>query len=140
MRESIFAGVFLVAAIYTGLSEGRTTGSRCGLVLLYAACDYAVAARVLEKNLASRLPLMGWFRPCSCPASKRSWQGAPTDKEHAMSQTLNTAIVVIGIDIGKTRSTSDGHDMRGAIVLRQKWVAWPRWRRGSPIYRLPDRQ
>src|SRR4051794_5632170 len=24
-------------------------------------------------------------RPCSCPASKRSWQGGAKDKEHAMS-------------------------------------------------------
>jgi transposase len=39
-------------------------------------------------------------RPCSCPASTRSWQGAPK-KEHAMSQTPNAAIAVIGIDIGK---------------------------------------
>jgi hypothetical protein len=43
------------------------------------------------------------------------------DKEHAMSQTLNTAIVVIGIDIGKNSFHVVGHDMRGAIVLRQKW-------------------
>jgi hypothetical protein len=28
------------------------------------------------------------------------------DKEHAMPQKSNTAIAVIGIDIGKTRSTS----------------------------------
>jgi transposase len=39
-------------------------------------------------------------RPCSGPASTRSWQGAP-NKEHAMSQKLNSAIAVIGIDIGK---------------------------------------
>ena len=37
-----------------------------------------------------------------------------------MSQTLNTAIVVIGIDIGKNSFHVVGHDMRGAIVLRQK--------------------
>jgi hypothetical protein len=43
------------------------------------------------------------------------------DKEHAMSQKLNTAIAVIGIDIGKNSFHVVGHDERGAIVLRQKW-------------------
>jgi hypothetical protein len=43
------------------------------------------------------------------------------DKEHAMSQTPNTAIAVIGIDIGKNSFHLVGHDARGAIVLRQKW-------------------
>ena len=43
------------------------------------------------------------------------------DKEHAMSQKLNTAIAVIGIDIGKNSFHIVGHDARGAIVLRQKW-------------------
>src|SRR5918992_6186522 len=43
------------------------------------------------------------------------------DKEHAMSQKLNAAIAVIGIDIGKNSFHAVGHDQRGAIVLRQKW-------------------
>jgi transposase len=43
------------------------------------------------------------------------------DKEHAMSQTSNAAIAVIGIDIGKNSFHVVGHDARGAIVLRQKW-------------------
>src|SRR5438128_7774542 len=42
-------------------------------------------------------------------------------KEHAMSQKLNTAIAVIGIDIGKNSFHVVGLDQRGAIVLRQKW-------------------
>jgi transposase len=42
-------------------------------------------------------------------------------KEHAMSHKLNTAIAVIGIDIGKNSFHIVGHDKRGAIVLRQKW-------------------
>src|ERR1700741_1683289 len=62
----------------------------------------------------------GMVRSCSCPASQRSWQGAPK-KEYAMSQTPNTAIAVIGIDIGKNSFHLVGHDARGAIVLRQKW-------------------
>ena len=43
------------------------------------------------------------------------------DKEHAISQTLNTGIAVIGIDIGKNSFHLVGQDRRGAIVLRQKW-------------------
>src|SRR5712672_635172 len=38
-----------------------------------------------------------------------------------MSQTLNTSIAVVGIDIGKNSFHLVGHDRRGAIVLRQKW-------------------
>jgi transposase len=38
-----------------------------------------------------------------------------------MSQTLNTAIAVIGIDIGKNSFHIVGVDQRGAIVLHQKW-------------------
>ena len=38
-----------------------------------------------------------------------------------MSQTLNVAITVVGIDIGKNSFHIVGHDERGAIVLRQKW-------------------
>jgi transposase len=38
-----------------------------------------------------------------------------------MSQTANTAIAVIGIDIGKNSYHVVGHDARGAIVRRQKW-------------------
>jgi hypothetical protein len=43
------------------------------------------------------------------------------EKEHAMSQKLESAIAVIGIDIGKNSFHVVGHDERGAIVLRQKW-------------------
>jgi hypothetical protein len=38
-----------------------------------------------------------------------------------MSQKLNAAVAVIGIDIGKISFHLVGHDHRGAIVLRQKW-------------------
>src|SRR6476620_4808035 len=38
-----------------------------------------------------------------------------------MSSKLNTAIAVIGIDIGKNSFHVVGHDARGAIALRQKW-------------------
>ena len=52
-----------------------------------------------------------------------------------MSQTPNTAIAVIGIDIGKNSFHVVGHDARGAIVLRQSGRV-AKWKRGSPIYRL----
>jgi transposase len=38
-----------------------------------------------------------------------------------MAQTLNPAIAVVGIDIGKNSFHVVGHDQRGGIVLRQKW-------------------
>jgi len=43
------------------------------------------------------------------------------DKEHAMSQNSNTAIAIVGIDIGKNSFHIVGLDQRGAVVLRQKW-------------------
>jgi transposase len=38
-----------------------------------------------------------------------------------MSHKLNSAVAVIGIDIGKNSFHVVGHDERGAIKLRQKW-------------------
>src|SRR5258708_15383363 len=55
------------------------------------------------------------------PCQQRMLAGGTEDKEHAMSQNLNAAIAVIGIDIGKTSFRIVGQDQRGAIVLRQKW-------------------
>ena len=40
-------------------------------------------------------------------------------------QSNNCAIAVIGIDIGKNSFHVVGHDLRGAIVLRQKWCPSP---------------
>jgi transposase len=47
--------------------------------------------------------------------------GGTEDKEHAMSQQLDTSPAVIGIDIGKNSFHIVGQNQRGAIVLRQKW-------------------
>src|SRR5712671_497495 len=60
-------------------------------------------------------------RPCSCPTSNRMLGRGAKDKEHAMAATSQSAIAVIGIDIGKNSFHAVGHDERGAIVLRQKW-------------------
>ncbi|SFQ21971.1 hypothetical protein SAMN05216330_11972 [Bradyrhizobium sp. Ghvi] len=53
---------------------------------------------------------------------------------YTMSQTPNTAIAVIGIDIGKNSFHVVGHDARGAIVLRQKW---PRGQVEARLANLP---
>src|ERR1700720_322808 len=60
-------------------------------------------------------------RPCSCPRQQVKLARGAKDKEHVLSQKLNTAIAVIGIDIGKNSFHVIGLDKRGAIVLRQKW-------------------
>ena len=49
-----------------------------------------------------------------------------------MSQNLNNAVAVIGIDIGKNSFHIVGLDDRGAIVLRQKWSR-SQWRHGLAI-------
>ena len=56
-----------------------------------------------------------------------------------MSQTPNTAIAVIGIDIGKNSFHVVGHDARGAIVLRQKWSRGPSGSAARQYTALPDR-
>src|SRR5260370_42513416 len=47
--------------------------------------------------------------------------GGTEDKEHAMSQKLDTSPAIIGIDIGKNSFHIVGQNQHGAIVLRQKW-------------------
>jgi transposase len=63
---------------------------------------------------------MGWSGRAPAPPAMEGWKGRQ-DKEHAVSQTLNAAISVVGIDIGKNSFHIVGHDGRGAIVLRHKW-------------------
>jgi hypothetical protein len=60
-------------------------------------------------------------RPWLLPRQRFKLARGTKDKEHAMSEKLNTAIAVIGIDIGKNSFHVVGHDQRGAIVLHQKW-------------------
>ena len=77
---------------------------------------------------------MGWVRPCSRRANGKCWQRGTEDKEHAMSQKLDTSPAVIGIDIGKNSFHIIGQNQRGAIVLRQNGHV-ARWRPDSPICR-----
>jgi hypothetical protein len=51
------------------------------------------------------------------PCQQRKLSGGTEDKEHAMSQILNT-VAVIGIDIGKNSFHVVGLDEDGALVLR----------------------
>src|SRR5712675_146629 len=72
------------------------------------------------KQSATQCPLMGWSGRARAPPAIKAGKGRQ-DKEHAMSQTQNATIAVVGIDIGKNSFHIVGHDERGAIVLRQKW-------------------
>jgi transposase len=63
---------------------------------------------------------MEWSGRAPAPPAIKAGQGTE-DKEHAMSQKSSTSIAVIGIDIGKNSFHVVGLDVRGAIVLRQKW-------------------
>src|SRR3954447_23189995 len=56
-----------------------------------------------------------------------------------MATTAQSAIAVIGIDIGKNSFHVVGLDGRGAIVLRQKWVAWSGRNTLCQYVPVPDR-
>ena len=60
------------------------------------------------------------LRPCQYEKLARGAQ----DKEHAMSQKLNAAIAVIGIDIGKNSFHIVGLDRRGCDGAASEVVAW----------------
>src|SRR6266568_3021617 len=64
---------------------------------------------------------MGWSGRAPAPPANEAGEGGSEDKEHAMSEKLNSEIAVIGIDIGKNSFHLVGQDRRGRIVLRQKW-------------------
>src|SRR5258707_4447014 len=55
------------------------------------------------------------------PCQQRMLAGGTEDKEHAMSQKLDSSPAVLGIDIGKSSFNIVGQNQRGAIVLRQMW-------------------
>src|SRR6516164_7041700 len=99
-------------------------GSRLLLCTIHRCKNFTIGHRGDGKPCAVCLTgdiRMGWVRPCSRPASGKCWQRGTEDKEHAMSQKLDTSPAVIGIDIGKNSFHIIGQNQRGAIVLRQKW-------------------
>ena len=53
------------------------------------------------------------------PTASSRLAGGTKRKEHAMSETHNSVIAVIGIDIGKNSFHVVGLDGRGAIALRR---------------------
>src|SRR5258705_6898289 len=81
---------------------------------------------------------MGWSGRAPAPPAIEAGKGRQ-EKEHAMSQTLNTTIAVVGIDIGKNSFHIVGHDERGAIVLRQKWSRGQVEGRFCQYAAVPDR-
>src|SRR4030081_3233423 len=107
------------------MNDAHRALSRCSSLRAMTLCMRSIQGLPNRSAMVERITLLesanGMVRPCSGPASTRSWQGGAQDKEHAMSQKLNAAIAVIGIDIGKNSFHIVGHDHRGAIVLRQKW-------------------
>src|SRR6266404_7147450 len=77
-------------------------------------------SKILDWSLDPR-SVNGMVRPCSGPASMRSWQGALKTRSTPCLRNSTQRFAVIGIDIGKNSFHIVGHDHRGAIVLRQKW-------------------
>jgi transposase len=57
------------------------------------------------------------LRPCQQEKLARGTK----DKEDGMPLKVNSAVTVVGIDIGKNSFHVVGHDKRGAVVVRQKW-------------------
>ena len=75
----------------------------------------AVFCDTTDRSSKGATSANGMVRPCSCPTSDRMLGWGAKDKEHAMSQTPNTAIAVIGIDIGKNSFHIVGQNQRGAV-------------------------
>ena len=65
--------------------------------------------------------LMGWSGRAPAPPAIEAGKGRQRQGAHHVSATAQTAVAVIGIDIGKNSFHVVGLDSRGAIVLRQKW-------------------
>src|SRR3954463_15377478 len=63
---------------------------------------------------------MGWSGRAPAPPAI-SWPGAPRQRSTPMAATAQSAIAIIGIDIGNNSFHVVGLDDRGAIALRQKW-------------------
>ena len=56
------------------------------------------------------------------PRQREKLATGAKDEERTMSSKVNSAVAVIGIDIGKNSFHVTGQDKRGAIMLRQKWL------------------
>ena len=76
---------------------------------------------ISEKQCVGLMSHNGMVRPCSCPASNRSWQRGANGRGARRVSEFSSAIAAIGIDIGKNSFHVVGLHARGAILLRQKW-------------------
>ena len=65
-------------------------------------------------------PLVGWSSRAPAPPAIEAGK-ARQRQEHAISLNSNTTIAAVGIDVSKNSFHAVGLDLRGAIVLRQKW-------------------
>src|SRR5665811_1744456 len=75
----------------------------------------------ISMPITTMAPSNFWDMACSLSLAPLPSILSLVGQEHAMSQKFESAIAVIGIDIGKNSFHVVGHDERGAIVLRQKW-------------------
>ena len=73
-----------------------------------------------QPGLWVRGPLMGWSGRAPAPPASEARKGRQRQGARHVSDT-QSAIAVMGIDIGKNSFHVVGHDACGAIVLRQKW-------------------
>src|SRR5262245_13029429 len=81
---------------------------------------------------------MGWSGRAPAPPVTNLARGSK-DKEHAMSQNLNSAVAMIGIDIGKNSFHVVGLDDRGAIVAPTALRHFSR-QDAAPTVRVRERQ
>ena len=74
---------------------------------------------------------MGWSGRVPAPPPSEAGRGRQSQGARHVTQA-QSAIAVIGIDIGKNSFHIVGHDKSGAIMLRQKWS------RGQVVTRLAN--
>src|ERR1700677_4312216 len=77
-----------------------------------------------DRPKSTVIPINGMVRPCSCPPASEAGKGRQRQGARHVSDTQYRDRRDRH-DIGKNSFHVVGHDARGAIVLRQKWVAWP---------------
>jgi transposase len=65
---------------------------------------------------------MGWSGRAPAPPEGTLDLGLH-QMEHPMPKTANVQIALVGVAIGKNSFHVVGQDSRGAIILREKWVA-----------------
>src|SRR6267143_4127283 len=117
------------------------TSARVGITLSPRdhPAEFLLVYHLETEGAVSLLSANGMVRPCSCPASKRSWQGAP--KTRSTRHVSDT----------QYRDRRDRHRYRQELVPRRrprcarrhraaaKVVAWPSGSAARQYTALPDR-